>query len=180
MNRTAPSRGRLAGLLAALLLSVIVPSSGHGQSTPLPAGLRSSFSGGDPSEPAASRYAIRPGLENELRIDVQVWGQVTRPGQYSVPDQTDLIGLISYAGGPTEDAKLKSVQVLSRLAPTDRVRRVDLEAFMRTGDPTMIPRLSPGDVVLVPAGRSRSLTRMAGIVSVLALVANVAILASHK
>lgn len=180
MNAIARPWVHLTRILAILLLPVVLPASGRGQGSPPTSGYHSLPSGGDPADPVASRYAIRTGLENELRIDVQVWGQVTRPGQYSVPDQTDLIGLISYAGGPTEDAKLRKVQVLSPLATKNRVQQVDLEAFLRTGDPALIPRLTPGTVVLVPASRSRGFTRMAGVVSVLALVANVALLATNR
>ncbi len=149
----------------------------------VPAQARAESSRGIPggsTDPFLGRYAIQTGPEDELHIDVQIWGQVFRPGQYSVPDRTDLVGLISYAGGPTEDAKLKKVQVLRPLAQGDRVREVNLEAFLSSGDPQLIPRLTPGDVVVIPASRSRSLTRMAGLVSVLALVANVTLLATRN
>jgi len=127
----------------------------------------------------AGRYAIRSGPEDLLQIDVQIWGQVNRPGQYAVPDRTDLIGLISWAGGPTESAKLRHVLVVRPLADRERVREVDVERFLRCGDPGMIPRLTPGDVVVVPATRSHGIVRWAGLVSVAALVANVAVLATR-
>lgn len=132
------------------------------------------------ADPFSGRYAIRNGPEDVLQIDVQVWGQVNRPGQYSVPDRTDLIGLISWAGGPTESAKLHEILVIRPLADQNRVQEVDVEKFLRSGDPLMIPRLSPGDVVVVPATRSHGITRWAGLVSVAALVANVAILATRS
>ena len=136
-----------------------------------------------PAEPVArqlpSRYTITQGAENLLSIDVQVWGQVNRPGQYTVPDLTDLIGLISYAGGPTEAAKLDEVLVVRPLASGDRVQEIDIEAFIHSGDPHMIPDLTPGDVVVVPATGSHRITRWAGLISVAALVANVAILATR-
>ncbi|MRR09928.1 hypothetical protein EG831_07630, partial [bacterium] len=47
--------------------------------------------------------------EREVLIEVQIWGQVNRPGMYRVPVSTDAVGLISYAGGPTEYAALSRV-----------------------------------------------------------------------
>lgn len=135
---------------------------------------------GDQDSSFPGTYAIRSGPEDLLQIDVQIWGQVNRPGQYSVPDRTNLIGLISWAGGPTESAKLKEILVVRPLAEQNRVHEVNIESFLRSGDPSLIPRLTPGDVVVVPATRSHSLTRWVGFVSVAALVANVAVLATRN
>lgn len=136
--------------------------------------------GAEYSAPEIGRYAIRTGPEDLLQIDVQIWGQVNRPGQYSVPDRTDLIGLMSWAGGPTESAKLRKVLVVRPYAEEDRVREIDIEQYLKSGDQRMIPRLSPGDVVVVPATRSHGLTRWMGVASMAALIANVAVLATRN
>ncbi len=52
------------------------------------------------------------GEQDELLIKVNIWGFVERPGQYMVPTGTDLISLISFAGGPREQAKLKKVKLI--------------------------------------------------------------------
>jgi len=58
---------------------------------------------------AASFYYIsKPG---ELTMQVNIWGSIRNPGRYEVPTSTDLIQLLSYAGGPTVDAKLSQVRV---------------------------------------------------------------------
>jgi hypothetical protein len=173
---TGSRAGHASCLITLPLVAVVVLIAAATSPAQAQTGWRNDTAG----EPeGVGRYEIRTGPEDKLTIDVQIWGQVNRPGQYFVPDRTDLVGLISYAGGPTEDAKLRNVQVLRPTSSTGRVHRVNLEAFMVTGDPELIPRLTPGDVVVVPASRSRSVTRMAGIVSVLALVANVALLATR-
>lgn len=58
----------------------------------------------------ASLYYL--GEQNELLIKVNIWGFVKKPGQYLVPTDTDLISLISYAGGPLDEAKLKKVKII--------------------------------------------------------------------
>lgn len=55
-------------------------------------------------------------LNNEnrlLNIPVHIWGEVNRPGEYLVPDGTDILELISKAGGPTIYSNLKNV-ILTR------------------------------------------------------------------
>ncbi len=52
------------------------------------------------------------GEEDELLMRVNIWGFVRKPGQYMVPTDTDLISLISFAGGPVEQAKVKAIKVV--------------------------------------------------------------------
>jgi len=100
-----------------------------------------------PSASAASYfYVAKPG---ELTMQVNIWGDVQHPGRYEVPSTTDLIQLISYAGGPTREAKLDEVRV-TRFTKTRGVVQkseftVDLEHFVKT-DETKLP-LFPGDAI---------------------------------
>ncbi len=52
------------------------------------------------------------GEEDELLMRVNIWGFVRKPGQYMVPTDTDLISLISFAGGPVEQAKVKAIKIV--------------------------------------------------------------------
>lgn len=52
------------------------------------------------------------GSEDELLMRVNIWGFVRKPGQYMVPTDTDLISLISFAGGPVEQAKVKAIKIV--------------------------------------------------------------------
>jgi hypothetical protein len=56
------------------------------------------------------------GEQDELLIKVNIWGFVQKPGQYMVPSGTDLISLISYAGGPREQANLSRIKVIRNQA----------------------------------------------------------------
>jgi len=124
-------------------------------------------------------YFLTP--DDQLAIRVNVWGFVAKPGQYVVPKDTDLIAMISYAGGPLQDAKLKSVRVIRDHTPqladlygaavTDPYRRgelkkvrqevieVNVKKYLGNGDHRMIPGLQPGDTVVVPGSRMQSVTR---------------------
>ena len=51
--------------------------------------------------------------EKRLAIVVHVWGEINRPGEYLVPDGTNVLELISKAGGPTQYSNLSNV-ILTR------------------------------------------------------------------
>jgi polysaccharide export outer membrane protein len=127
-----------------------------------------------------SQYRLRLGTEDELQFNVHVWGQVNKPGLYAVPDGTDLVSLISLAGGPTDDAKLSHVVVVRAAGSTGGSVTVDLRSYVKSGNRGEIPVLGPGDTVVVPAKFSYSLFRFSGILSVAALIANVIVTASIR
>lgn len=58
---------------------------------------------------ARDKYLLGP--EQQLQIIVHIWGEVNKPGDYLVPDGTNVLELISQAGGPTEYANLSHVQL---------------------------------------------------------------------
>jgi len=86
----------------------------------------------------------------QLQMLTYIWGHIPRPGLYIVPDDTDVLTLISLAGGPTDDAKIRSIRIV-RSSPNEEgeVIFVDLKRYIETGDSSLIPRLMPGDTVVV-------------------------------
>jgi hypothetical protein len=103
--------------------------------------------------------------EREVLIEVQIWGQVTRPGMYKVPVATDAVGLISYAGGPTEYAALSRVKLVRNGFPRGTSARLNLDRYTRSGDRGAIPMLESGDVVVVPTTRAHSIALFTAFVS---------------
>jgi hypothetical protein len=51
------------------------------------------------------------GVKDQVNIEVNVWGYVKLPGKYIIPKGTTMLDLISYAGGPTVDSKLKEIRL---------------------------------------------------------------------
>jgi len=91
-----------------------------------------------------------PGSGTEqLMINTYIWGQVKNPGLYKIPDNTDLLTLISSAGGPTENAKLTKIKIVRPTAQGEKIIYVNLQKYMKTGDMKMIPIMQPGDTVFV-------------------------------
>jgi protein involved in polysaccharide export with SLBB domain len=164
-----------AGCLAAAVFMLAMAGSAYAQDA-VERQIESSFD----QERTRSRgalYYLTP--DDEVAIRVNVWGFVVKPGQYVVPRSTNLIALMSYAGGPLQDAKLKSVRIirdnpvsLAQLAaktgdakagiPKDKqeVLVVNIKKYLSDGDESKIPQLMPGDTVVVPGSRMQSVSRV--------------------
>ena len=61
------------------------------------------------------------GDQEKLEMIVHIWGEVAKPGEYRVPDNTNVLELISKAGGPTQFSNLKQVILTRERAPIRRI-----------------------------------------------------------
>jgi hypothetical protein len=90
-----------------------------------------------------------------VNINVSVWGNVRYPGKYTVPENMSVRDIISYAGGPTNDAHLEDLR-LYRILPDSSQTMIKfsyndlLWKDHLTTSKVSIPNLSAGDVILVP------------------------------
>jgi len=82
-------------------------------------------------------------------IPIHVLGAVVRPGLYHVPKHTDLLYLITVAGGAPPNAELTEAVIKRRVSGQEEVIAVDLEKLMTARDGRN-PTLMAGDVVFVP------------------------------
>ena len=119
----------------------------------------------------ASQYYI--GATNELLIRVNIWGRVLRPGQYFIPSTTDLITLISVAGGPEKRSRLDNVRIVRNRENNPEVIIVNIKKFLKTGDKRLIPNLEPEDTIVLSGSTWQLFADAVGVVSQLAVVANV-------
>jgi protein involved in polysaccharide export with SLBB domain len=108
--------------------------------------------------------------EREVLIEVQIWGQVSKPGRYRVPVTTDVVGLISYAGGPTEDAALSRVKLVRGGVGQGETSKINVSKYNNKGDRALIPMLEQGDVVVVPTTFYHKLMRVSTFLSQAAVV----------
>jgi protein involved in polysaccharide export with SLBB domain len=108
---------------------------------------------------------------------VHVMGEVLRPGEYRVADDTDVLELVSKAGGPTEFANMSEVSLRRRdvmgvktasanpmAGGGESVVKVDLKDFLKHKDEQAPPILSPGDVVTVPRNKMAKWRTAAGLI----------------
>jgi hypothetical protein len=97
----------------------------------------------------------------QLKIKAYIWGQVRNPGLYIIPDNTDLLTLISSAGGPTENAKLTKIRIVRSSAEGEEIIMVNLKDYTKTGNHELIPILQPGDTVIVPGTTFYAISKVA-------------------
>jgi hypothetical protein len=124
-----------------------------------------------PTDRAAQYYL---GSSDELLIPVNIWGFVQKPGQYMVPDNTDLVALLSFAGGPTENAKLSHIRIIRNDPKIGNVvYKIDVKRYIETADERLIPRLRPGDTIIVNGTTFHWINRFFEFVSRIAILAQI-------
>ncbi|MDD5582183.1 MAG: SLBB domain-containing protein [Candidatus Marinimicrobia bacterium] len=123
-----------------------------------------------------SGYYLGRQEQTELLYPVKIWGEVVRPGIYDVPLTSDIIGIISYAGGPTNMAKLTNVRLLRNERTEDGEKIliiVDIEKYIETGDKSLLPIIRPGDTIMIPPKFMKQVTDVLGPFSAILSVINV-------
>jgi hypothetical protein len=123
--------------------------------------------------------------EKGLEMVVHILGEVQKPGEYRVSDNTDVLELIAVAGGTTEYSNLgrvrirrvMPVQVSStknnvRLTPGPEILKIDLTDAWRAKSDDPPPRLLPGDVVEVSRNSWFGYKRFATVLRDAAVVAS--------
>jgi hypothetical protein len=119
---------------------------------------------------------------SSLNIKVSVWGFVKYPGKYVIPVYSKVNDLLSYAGGPTEEARLEEM----RIVRTDSSSSKQIIYSLNFNDFLMDPKFSAdssvqslkaGDILLV-SGSPRFYLRdyLSIILSVISLAISLIIL----
>lgn len=94
-----------------------------------------------------------PGAVN---IKISVWGYVRYPGKYLIPDYTTITDLLSYSGGPNEDANLDDVR-LYRIFEDGKEQMIKInyndlmwEDHLGQNYRRAVPKIQPNDILVVP------------------------------
>ncbi|HKB86392.1 MAG TPA: SLBB domain-containing protein [Ignavibacteriaceae bacterium] len=92
-----------------------------------------------------------------LNIKVAVWGFVKYPGKYIIPIESNVYDLLSYAGGPSEDAHLDDLRIF-RVAADSAQSMVKFNYNDLLWDENLkqfknAPGLDAGDILLVPGSQ---------------------------
>ncbi len=140
----------------ALTAATLVTDNGR---TSTPIDLPKLLSGAD----AAQNLPLSPGdvlfltPRDASVAQVQVVGEVTKPGSYDAPTESgvSLLSLINLAGGATVKAALTQAQVMHAGQVTTYNLRPLLTSDLRS--PAGRVRLVPGDVLLIPANTAQVL-----------------------
>ena len=87
----------------------------------------------------------------EVTMTVNLWGEVPEQGVYVIPTTTDIVQLISFAGGPKETSELDDVLLYRASGKKGTTAKtlisVDVRAILEGKSPTLM--LAPGDMIVV-------------------------------
>lgn len=123
-----------------------------------------------PSASAGAYYYIaKPG---ELTMQINLWGFVKNPGRYEVPTSTDLIQLISFAGGPLQHADMAEIRI-TRIVNADTSHslvefEIDLEELGGRWGGKLV--LYPGDTIFIDHSRWLTIRDVFSVVTTLAII----------
>ena len=102
----------------------------------------------------------KPGLYDfsdpgAVNIKVAVWGYVSRPGKYIVPDYTTVSDLLSYSGGPSQEANMDDFRIYRVLASgkEEMVKFSYNDIIWGNGMEernSVLPKLKASDILIVP------------------------------
>jgi protein involved in polysaccharide export with SLBB domain len=94
-----------------------------------------------------------------VNIKVSVWGYVKFPGKYIIPSYSNINDLLSFSGGPTQDANMEDLRIFrlekdssqtlinfdyNDLLWTSNIEKIKLNK---------IPEVKAGDILLVPGSQ---------------------------
>lgn len=89
-------------------------------------------------------------IHNTDNMLVSVFGMVDRPDNYPVVNQASIFKILSMAGGPSDDADMRSVRIY-RKDSNPHYTTLDLTEYLDSGELSNdVAQVFPGDVVYVP------------------------------
>lgn len=95
--------------------------------------------------PGTGEYIHGQGY-GKILVRVMMFGAIPQQGVHYVPEGTDLLFAILYAGGYGENTKLNGIQIRRR--GQSNLIKVNLEDLIEDGD--KIPKLADGDILTIP------------------------------
>lgn len=138
-------------------------------------GIFAQSAGGGLSASSAYSFSGTMNEQDQLKIYVYVWGQVAKPGLYIVPDDVDLLTVLSLAGGPTENAKIKKIRIVRKDELGNKsIFWVDLKKYIEDEKANVeIPFLKPGDTIIVSGTSFYAFAKVADFFSKVAITLSV-------
>lgn len=127
---------------------------------PLPINLKKLFAGD-----LSQNYKLQNGdaiyvPHEDYHNKFYVFGQVYKPGQYSLKDNTDVLTAISLAGGQLPRASIRRTIIVRATGGKPEKVNADLNRLFGRGDMSQNVTLKAGDIVIVPETKSPDLNKI--------------------
>jgi len=103
---------------------------------------------------ATERYTTS--IDGDIMININIWGHVTSPGSYTVPDGIDLISLFSTVGGPLDESNLSKIRLYRESPDSNGISLyfLDMNPFIKSGDRSNFLKIKPNDTIIINQKKS--------------------------
>jgi len=132
-----------------VLLSIFLVSQLMGQAIPQDRSVHN-FNYQNMSEaPSGQKYFT--GQDGIIRMYVNIWGHVNKPGTHLVYDGIDFVTLLSISGGPKEGANLGKIKLIREEEDENgkRLYVIDFNEFVNSGNKETLVDIKPNDTIII-------------------------------
>lgn len=99
--------------------------------------------------PTGQKYFT--GQDGIIRMYVNIWGHVNKPGTHLVYDGIDFVTLLSISGGPKEGANLGKIKLIREEEDENgkTVYEIDFNEFVNSGNKETLVVIKPNDTIII-------------------------------
>lgn len=99
--------------------------------------------------PTGEKYFT--GQDGIIRMYVNIWGHVNKPGTHLVYDGIDFVTLLSISGGPKDGANLGKIKLIREEPDEDgtTVYEIDFNEFVNSGNKDSLVEIKPNDTLVI-------------------------------
>ncbi len=89
-------------------------------------------------------------LQQSAEESIYVMGEVTAPGRYLFNNRMHFLDILAAAKGPNDKADINNIRITHRNGKTSKVTHLNLGKYFETGDDSLLPKVTTGDVIYLP------------------------------
>lgn len=108
-------------------------------------------------------------------IYVNIWGHVSRPGSYLVSEGSDIMTIISQAGGPLSGANLRDTFIYSN---NSQIKKIDLYSYLNSEKIEKII-IKANDTIVIKQSWSSYLFSNSNVINSILQIVNISLLLSN-
>lgn len=117
--------------------------------------------------------------DGNVRMWINIWGHVNKPGNYLVYNNTDVITVLAMAGGLRSGAAIDRIKLYRELPDMrgNLLYIINMQEFVESGDRKVFPSVLPNDAFYVPQRTSSYILSQVGLINTMMSAINLYYLA---
>lgn len=112
--------------------------------------------------------------DGNVRMWINIWGHVNKPGNYLVYNNTDVITVLAMAGGLRSGAAIDRIKLYRELPDMrgNLLYIINMKNFVESGDRKVFPNVLPNDAFYVPQRTSSYILSQVGLINTVMNIIN--------